>query len=415
MKFKKLIIIVLVLLCCRSIVFSQEVYAESRTNESMRLTLQDAVRIALEHTYTLKEIDKNIDRLWTQRNEMLNTSKKIQEQLDMMAEYENLLKKQMKGENLDLSEKNRIIEFQYIFGPEPPNISLEDMFNNYIKNRDFYHYSLWGSIQNAEINKKSIEANIEDMVYDIFYNIASLKETLTIQEELYNVMLMQYEQLLLKYKSGKVSEIDKLSTEMDLERQRINIGKLKRNIQNIEMSMKKQLGIPILQNIEWIYDKEDNLKSLLPYEDYLQKALNNNLQIVNANVNLDVKQREYNILKEYIRNEWDLERRESEQAFNDKRLQLKETRERVVIDTYNRYKEVKIKLENLIILKKKENISQKQHNQLFVLYEKGMTSISSLWSSQTGLSQSKIAYKQAVRDYNNSVRKLELICGIESK
>ncbi len=395
------------------LMFQCNVFAEAdQENSSLILTLDECMDKAIAYNHHDEILKQQLEDLWEQHNELFAMSHAIQEQLDVLDRYEFLYDKSIGDLSLTIDEENELLAYQTIFGPKPPVYSSTQMYEQFIKNRDIPHYSVWAAIQNIETSRRVISASIESGVKQIFDGLIDMQDMLTIQEQLYENMKKQNEQMLTRYNKGMVSEINKYMSDCALEKQKLSIDKTKRSIDNMMMLLKQQIGIPLNQEIELSYVKAKGVKQANTYNTYLNKALSNRNEILTAKMDLQTTKRENDIMKQYITNELLVERMESDMALDEKQIAYDEAVNNVTLDISYGYKDVQLKFSNFFISIEKLQNAERQYKEAEMRYEKGLISLADLWNVEISYSQAKLEYNRAMRDNNNAVYKLNAASGI---
>ncbi|MCR4436280.1 MAG: TolC family protein [Clostridiales bacterium] len=384
---------------------------EQPQDGTVQLTLQQAVDKTLGNTNSLNVIDQNIKAMWVQEDALMQLSNARQQQLDAIADYKRLYEKVKKGEPLgqgsDLLEAARYAAYQQIYGPVPPDIPPDQMFDDYIRDRDITHYSLWAEIQKLKTTKEVTKNTVAIGARQLYEQVLVLQDSLALQQELYGNMSGQYEQMLVKYRQGQASGLEKELSGLGLEQQKLEVNKLARTLDNVEMMLKQQTGIPLTAKISLKADGALAAVQLKPYEDYLNKALSGRSEILNAKMDLQVKQRELDIMKEYIRDEKMPERLEVQNAADEKSNALKEAVNTVTGDLSTGYADVKLKQKEIDIAQEQMDNALRQYNEGNLRYQQGLLPLSTLWNLEISLTNCKIAYNKAVRDFNSAVYRLE--------
>jgi hypothetical protein len=386
--------------------------AADQENDIVALTLDECIERAVGNNYQRVSIERQVNRLWEQHNELFEMSHSIQKQLDTLSRFEKLYENSSKGNSLTTDEAAELLIYQSIYGKTPPVYSPAEMFELFIKNRDFPHYSVWASIQNLETNKKLIDASTGMAVRQIFIGIVSAQEALELQLQLYDNMKKQNENMLVMYEKGLVSEINKFNAECSLEKQRLSIKKQKRSIDNMKMILKQKIGMPLNTDILLKFENKIGIKPADPYKMYLKKALANRSEILTAKMDLQVKQRESDILNQYLTNESLSARIESDIALEEKKIAYADAENKVREDITAGYQDVQTKLSNFHISVKRLQNSENQYKEAEMKYSKGLISIAELWNFEIARTQARIEYNRTIRDYNESIYRLEAACNI---
>lgn len=386
---------------------------ETNEAEIFKLTMEDCMNMAIDYLRQPENIDKQMDELWKQQNELIEISNVIQQQLDALERFRQLYEKREEGVLFTVEEQTDFLVYQYMFGQQPPKYNREEMFNSFIKNRDFPHYSVWAAHKNLGVSKEATIASIKMGVKQLYDSIIDLQDALSLQRELYDKMAKQHDQMLVKYENGLVSEINKYMSEAALDKQRFAVQKLERSLDNLKMTLKQQIGIPLDQEIELtLYENSRELKTARVYSKYLEQAVKNRSEILIAKMELDVIQRENSIMREYLTNEFVPDRMASDQALEEKTIVYEEAVNSVSADIFMGHKDVRLKLSDYHISVKKLQNSQRRLEHAKLAYDKGLIRIADLWNAEISNTQERIACNRALRDYNNAVYKLEKACGI---
>lgn len=385
----------------------------TKSTEAITFTLDDCMNKAVDYSHQTAVLEQQIEDLWKQQNDLMEMSNAVQQQLDLLARFEGLYEKRENGITFTLQEQGEFLGYQYMFGLKPPEYTQAELFNNFIKNRDFPHYSVWATVQNLYTNKTATVASIKMGVKQLFDSATDMQDSLLLQQELYDNMKKQNEQMLAKYKNGLVSEINKYISDVSLEKQRLSIEKLKRSLANMKMSLKQQIGILLQQEI--VLDPYNNSKGIKPfntYSTYLNQALKNRFEILIAKMDLQVKQREDDIVKQYFTNELLSERMDADQALEEKDIAYKEAVNNVTADISSGFKDVQLKKSNFHISVAKLQNEERRYKDAELKYNKGLISIADLWNAEISSTQARVSYNKAMRDYNNAVYRLDAACGI---
>lgn len=385
---------------------------DASISEAISLTLDDCMNRAVEYSHQTEVLDQQMDDLWKQHNDLMEMSNAIQQQLDVLGRFRRLYEQRENGITFTIEEQAEFDGYQYMFGMKPPEYTDAEMFSKYIKNRDLPHYSVWAAVQNLNTNKAALAASVKMGVKQLFDGVIDMQDTLLLQQQLYGNMKKQNEQMLVKYESGLVSEINKYISETALEKQRLTIEKLERSLENMMMSLKQQLGIPLRQEITLVPYGIKGIKPANTYSYYLKDGLKNRSEIIIAGMDLQVEQRENDIIKQYYKNEFLTERMEADQALEEKKITYKEAVNNVTADISSGFKDVQLKNSSFYISLAKLQLEEGKLKDAELKYNKGMVSIVDLWNTEISATQARISYNRAMRDYNNAVYKLEAACGI---
>lgn len=414
----KLKSILLLLITTVLVMSSFNSYAVEADNDSfselLTLTLNDAVSKGLEYTNRIRVTDRALEDMWEVHVTLTDSSKEIQDHLNRIEDYSRLYDKlHNKHQQLTLEEIQQYSMFMYMFGPTPPSISREEMFFSYIKNRDFPHYSYWAEVKKATANRDVLIETISLSIRQLYDGALNLQDAQEMQKELLKSMVKQNKMLHLRFEKGLVSKSELDISDINLQQQELNIKKLERSRDNAIMSLKRQTGIPMKQKITLkSYVTGGKIKAPDSYDKYLEKALASRLEVMSVKLDLQVKQRELDIMKQYLTNELLLDRLDAQQSVDEKSLAYNEAVDNVTSDLYEAYKSVLRKQNEIKIAERRKVNAETQLKKAVLQYEQGMIGSDVVSNVETSLCQTKIAYNQTIRDYFYQLYRLELASGI---
>lgn len=440
------------------------VNAEKKEMEPITLTKSEAIDKLKENSTTLRKLDVNLNTmnrsyndLLTLRNTMDNLKRayesfaplyekeqtmikstvyiKHQKFLDCKKKLENLDPEsgtyELDKENLEkeimdntLSEEEirelatisltpeeigTLLMLKTQFGPVPRQLTPKEEFEMFIKNKEFPYYAMEGAIENFKRTQKTVSNSLELGVIELYNGILQMKEGKNLQESFYEKALKDYKIVDKKYELGLISELERKSTEVELNKTKFQLEQFKRQIENMEMQFKALIGVEINREVKISQDKEElKFKEIpLSYDGYLNKALVNRAEIKNALKELDVKQREFNIIKDYFK-ENDFQWKEANASVIEKVLLIDDARKKIELDIQKGYLNLTQKRDEIEVAKKKLEQINIQYENIVNTYEAGLTTIDMKWNVELGKIKSEMDYKSALINYNNALRKIEM-------
>lgn len=379
---KKNFMLLFILIICISS-FGSSVFADS----SSVLTLDECIARATAYTNKINEIDRSLKIMDEQNSEILKARLNVQKDLDFY---------------LSTTRYEETTQYKrYIF-------------NNYIKNRDYPYYSMWVSIENTKTNKELVKKSIEAGVLQTYYQILNLQDALMQQKDSYELMKKQNGQLEEKYKAGQISESDKYLQDIAVKQQELEVIKLQRTKENLEMSLKQQTGLPLTQEIS--LEPLDVDGKTFPAEEsygaYLSNAIKNRAEIKIAWMELKDKKWQLDVMKEYIKDENQQQRKDAQAAADQRTVAYRNAEEKVKKNIFNGYKDMINKSENIEICQKKKDNAEWKNRNTQLMYDNGLVSLSTLWETESEKTLAGINYIRAERDYKHALYKMKLASGI---
>lgn len=412
MKVRKKAIGILMTLCISLSIISVPAQGASSEAAAAPLTLDAAAAKMLAYDHQLAILDQNIDSLYRQSNSLLTATNQVQQMLDNYTEFERLYTKEHSAAALTQQEAMNLARYRAIFGTYAPTpMNGQSKFDT-IKDADFGQYALWVGAQNLKNTKNQTKNFLVMAVRQSYDGLLSMQESIAGLESNVGSMQKQYDQLLTKLKLGQVSEIERFQSEVRLEQQKLLLSKLKRDYSSQEMAFNKLIGQPLTtKNILTAAPITDQPTLPPDYNTYLEKALKSRSEVLNAQNDLTVKQRELGIMEQYSIEKSGFDYREEDQGVAEKRAALKEAVNTVTNDMQYAYTDLTIKKKNIDIAKSSLDNTQKQYDDAKLRYDQGLLPLSALWDLQTALITAKNSYNSAQRAYSTAWYKMDLSTG----
>lgn len=387
----------------------------SSISQPITLSLKDACEKAVDNTYGLKKMDKSIEKLWKQESQLMTMSISVQEQLDRMSRYTSLYERRAKGETLTIDEKKEIFNYSYMFGDKPPLFSGEEMYEQYIKNRDIPHYSTWVQIQNLKRSRDITRLTLEDSIRSLYATVIYLRDFQNVTTQSLKTMEKEYENIMLQYDKGLISEIDRYQCQISLDKRRLELKKQNRNKENTELLLKNKCGIPASQEIELEASGLTSETQLLAYKVYRDRALKNRNEIVTAKLELTVVTRELDIMKQYLTNPLLYDRMELQQKVDNALFSVTQVTDAVLEDIQWAFADVVAKRSQVSIAKKASENAEAGLTLAEKKYKLGLINILAVWNAKDAAYTAEINYSKAQRDFEYAHYKINLASGLGPK
>lgn len=397
------------------------------------ISLDEAVNMALKNSSALKKLDLNGKDLDLQRKQLKDLKKSIEDSMENLDKMEDTVKQLKEAVNTyeqlvtqypDNQEyKDNLASYQKqlaevqgameqmkglleAFGISPNNLSKAGEYQKIIKHFDFPIMELDAAIDNIGLSRKAAENSVKEGVRSLFSGVLNYNDALSYQEKVYESKENQYNITLKKFQLGQVSELDRFSAESDLKIFKLNNDTTKRNIENLEMSLKKLMGIDLTRAIELV-PYTSTPRELYSLDFYLKSALEKRNEIVTAKNNLKVKEKELDITEDYMdksSTEW----MEANKAVLESRFTLKDAENSVTKDIKMGYADVLKKQRALESAELKEKSSLKTLENMKISFERGYITEASLKDVENAYEFAVNSCVSAKRDYYDALGKLEL-------
>ncbi|KGK90759.1 TolC family protein [Clostridium sp. HMP27] len=459
MKKKSFLIGILCASLISAIVISPMLNIKASSTEDgtvLNLTKEKAVEMALSNADNFQKLDTISKNMNVQLDMALDLKEKMQETLDAIQNYKNLYSriKKIEGnpaydlrqqlillnnknpkspedeemikkleeeiENSPLSkdeekewEKIRLLPgqlakievYKRMFGGNPPNYTPKEEFNMFIKNRDFVWYSVDKEIKKLDLSKEAAAESIKNSVAELYDNIVQLKSAINLQNNVYNNQKREYNNLVIKVSQGQISETEKIIAEAELNKLKLQIGSITRTKESLEMALKKLLGESLTRRVN-IEGQYISLESIPNIESLVNNALSKRSEIKSAQIDINVKEREFDIAKGYLKSEDnDLKKIESEVV--QKKLILNNVENNIKSEINKAFLEVQEKEIIIDLNKAKLENNKKQLELMEQRYKQGIIPMSTILNFNLAILSAEMEYQNSMLDLNKSINKLK--------
>ena len=275
-KFTKFLVAVVATLFVSSSVMAQD---------TLYLSLDDALKVAMSENISVKVADKEIKRTEYARK---GTYASLFPQVDFSGAYQRAIKKQrmhmnMGGQELDI-EVGVSNTWSTGFTAAMPLVNVQ----------------LWKAIQitgmDVELAVEKAKGSRQDLVDQVqqsFYGVLLAKELYSVYKENYDNAKDNYDNVKAKYDAGLASKFEFLSAEVSMQNAEPNVFDAQNGIILANWKLKAVLGIDLDQNIECtstLSDYEGTVAGVAAYENV---SVENNSTVKQLNIQEQMLQKNY--------------------------------------------------------------------------------------------------------------------------
>lgn len=414
MQKKKLAGLILVLSVVASL-FSP-VFAEMQEVkiEPIALSLEMAQQKAVQNENSIIKTNRTI------KNLIENNDYSYEEGIfvisDAVENIDDLYNRLKNGKSMNVQEYAKLCILYTMYGDTEYFSGKEDL-TKYMNPDRFAKYSLWANVMKLSLSNQITEATIRYQTRVLYDNILAIKgqhdiliKSVELQEKIYN-------QQKSRYNVGELSKVTIDTAYKQLQIKRLEVNKLTRTIDNLEMDLKKLTGLPIDSQIVLVDYSKNNIEKFEDYDTYLNKALINRNEILLAKIDYGVgKNNLFTVNEAYSNNPWNvntkLNKSLAEQKINEAELSISTGKEAVLQSINTAYIDVKYKKEEMDICKGKLNYENEQYRITSEKYKKQLISETELKNREIVKLSALTAYNDAVRAYNLSVTSLQQAAGL---
>lgn len=396
--YKKIILIILLF----SVTFSSvNIYAQEKS--TITLTLKDATQLAVKNSRQLTRLGKTIKDLRRKYEgsyavDVLNTDRYV-----MVDRLNELYAKLTSQKLMSLNEQGELLMLYTVLNDTEAvkNIKLEPHINS----KDFPDAAACAAIVKSCLNKELTYLSIEDSIRQAFDSILSLKQSIYITQKSYELQKQRFNKAEKDLKNGTISKTDRLTIETEYKKQGLELKKLKRTLQNLEMSFKRQLGISLDTDIALVPYKANPVYRIDKYENYLERALMNRYEITSLKMDLkaaEIQLYTFNLIYsfEFSTSELDLYKRNMELQIPGINNEIKEKQVAVEQELKRAYADLVDKRKTMENSKLSLETKKKSFEASKLLYKAG--TLSSLDYNTAGVS-----VEMAQNDYDTKVREFD--------
>ena len=275
-KFTKFLVAVVATLFVSSSVMAQD---------TLYLSLDDALKVAMSENISVKVADKEIKRTEYARK---GTYASLFPQVDFSGAYQRAIKKQrmhmnMGGQELDI-EVGVSNTWSTGFTAAMPLVNVQ----------------LWKAIQitgmDVELAVEKAKGSRQDLIDQVqqsFYGVLLAKELYSVYKENYDNAKDNYDNVKAKYDAGLASKFEFLSAEVSMQNAEPNVFDAQNGIILANWKLKAVLGIDLDQNIECtgtLSDYEGTVAGVAAYENV---SVENNSTVKQLNIQEQMLQKNY--------------------------------------------------------------------------------------------------------------------------
>ncbi len=408
--YKKIMLFILLF----SFAFSSiNTYAAEKS--TMTLTLREATQLAVKNSGQLTRLGKTIKKLrkayaGSYAMDVLNTDRYI-----MVDRINELYAKLTSHKLMSLDEQGELLMLYTVLDGSDAvkNIKLEPEINQ----KDFPDAAKCAAIIKSCLNKELSYLSVEDSIRQTFDSILSITKNINIAQKSYELQNQRFIKAVKEHKNGTISEAERLTIETEYKKQGIELGKLKRTLENLEMSFKRQLGISIDTDITLLPYKTNTDYRIDKYENYLKRALINRSEITTLKMDLKAAEIElytFNLIYsfEFSNTELDLYKRNMELQIPNITNQIKEKQIEVEQELKSAYADFVDKHKTMDNSKMSLESEKKSFEASKLLYKSGSLSSMDYNAAAISLEIAQSDYDTKVRDFDYAIYKFKNLCSI---
>jgi len=360
-------------------------------NEVLKLSLEDAVKLAEENNQQVKLSELGLEKAKLGRQQYKRQDKKVNDAIDSWDKMKEILKGQLDPTEYELfsSEMDALSGFE-----TTSQLKLLD--------------------KRTEVAVKLAEAGIDVTVKGIrfgveaaYYGALSARDNRLLAEA-----AAQRQQDLLriaeaKYKAGMVAKTEVLDAQVQLAKAEANLLNAKSQEEKAYINLKKLLGLPQDKPIEltdsFDYKPADFEVTL---EELLKEAQKNRIDIMSAQGSYEIAKLDFDLSsKVYPSNTFIY--KEKEHAMEEARIKFEDTKAAVEAEVRQIWLDFEEAKANIPVLDKALEMAEESLRLAKLSYEAGLVRSVDVAAAEEGLKQVQLQRAGAIYNYNLARLKLE--------
>jgi hypothetical protein len=320
------------------------------------------------------------------------------------------------GRSMNVQEYSKLCILYTMYGDTEYFSGKEDL-SKYMNPDRFAKYSLWANVMKLSLSNQITEATIRYQTRVLYDNLLSIKGQLEVLKRSVELQEKMYKQQKSRYDVGELSKVTIDTAYKQLQINRLKVNKFTRTIDNLEMDLKKLIGVPIDSQIVLSDYSKNYIEKLENYDTYLNRALINRNEILLAKIDYGVgKNNLFTVNEAYSNNPWNvntqLNKSLAEQKINEAMLSISTSKESVLQSINTAYIEAKYKKEEMDICKARLDYENEQYRITSEKYKNKLISETELKNIELNKLSALKDYNDAVRAYNLSVANLKQASGL---
>lgn len=426
------------MMICSLIALNSPSFASEKAIETY--SMDEFVAMTLENSETLKSLEYQGVTIKDNVRKLNYQSDQLGYYLDDYYEFADMYRSGDYDDLIDMTDSRRMVYYQTLlqqiymnpdptfqkqatleedfivylmmFGDEEPELEKEDKYYNFIKNEVLLEIQADQILSQYENGVKAAESGTEAAMIEQYIQFQELKGLLTLQEQLLSANSNVLASTEKMYEQGLVSRIEYENAVYEFEKSVNSLESFKLDMDTLEMALKNLAGIQVKQEVVFLDFLDDLNTEVASYEAaiYTKKAQKSSTDLINAIMERDLKQTEYNLIQEYIElDEYndDFEEIKSDLSlFESEVLRIEREIEANVIEAINDIMHQRVSLNYYDAA---EQVALNSYNQAKATYEQGLIKETDKDLAYVGYINALIDSYNAERDLKHAYMKFEML------
>jgi hypothetical protein len=346
---------------------TDETIEETEENEVLELSINDAIKMAIEANIEMWEIDKSIGEL-----------------------------QDLKGQGNDFKELYEELNE----GPLLPGSSGYDYVTLILSKNNFFSKNAELRTEELQKGKEQLLKGIEIDTVSTYYKVLVAEKTIEINQSKLNKANEQLRVVNLKFNNGSATKAEVLNAEMAVQQAKTDLDSAIDDLNIAKLDLLNKIDLPftqeiVLTDIELSYIPTTELD----LDKSIETAKVERLEIITAENNLELQKIETHAYKSYYTsNLW--QNKVYTKKLEDAEINVPRAYKDVELDVRKSYLNLVKAERSLVNMDKTVELAKEAARINKLLYDNGMATNLDVLEANTGLAQAEIGHYQLLAVYN---------------
>lgn len=346
---------------------TDETIEETEENEVLELSMNDAIKMAIEANIEMWEIDKSIGEL-----------------------------QDLKGQGNDFKELYEELNE----GPLLPGSSGYDYVTLILSKNNFFSKNAELRTEELQKGKEQLLKGIEIDTVSTYYKVLVAEKTIEINQSKLNKANEQLRVVNLKFNNGSATKAEVLNAEMAVQQAKTDLDSAIDDLNIAKLDLLNKIDLPftqeiVLTDIELSYIPTTELD----LDKSIETAKVERLEIITAENNLELQKIETHAYKSYYTsNLW--QNKVYTKKLEDAEINVPRAYKDVELDVRKSYLNLVKAERSLVNMDKTVELAKEAARINKLLYDNGMATNLDVLEANTGLAQAEIGHYQLLAVYN---------------
>ena len=346
---------------------TDETIEETEENEVLELSMNDAIKMAIEANIEMWEIDKSIGEL-----------------------------QDLKGQGNDFKELYEELNE----GPLLPGSSGYDYVTLILSKNNFFSKNAELRTEELQKGKEQLLKGIEIDTVSTYYKVLVAEKTIEINQSKLNKANEQLRVVNLKFNNGSSTKAEVLNAEMAVQQAKTDLDSAIEDLNIAKLDLLNKIDLPftqeiVLTDIELSYIPTTELD----LDKSIETAKVERLEIITAENNLELQKIETHAYKSYYTsNLW--QNKVYTKKLEDAEINVPRAYKDVELDVRKSYLNLVKAERSLVNMDKTVELAKEAARINKLLYDNGMATNLDVLEANTGLAQAEIGHYQLLAVYN---------------